>query len=116
MKRIYSDYLNDILEAITDIESFIRNVKYEQFKDDRLRRNAVIRSLEIIGESVKSIPEEIKNRYSEIPWKRMIGMRDKLIHAYFGVDYEAVWAVVTQRLPEIKPVIQRIIAETENHG
>ena len=115
MKRIYSDYLNDILEAITDIESFIRDVSYEQFKDDRLRRNAVIRSLEIIGESVKSIPEEIKNRYSEIPWKRMIGMRDKLIHAYFGVDYEAVWVVVTQRLPEIKPVIQRIIAETDTH-
>ena len=76
-----------------------------------MRRNAVVRSLEVIGEAVKNIPEEIKADYPVIPWERMAGMRDKLIHGYFGVDYESVWAVVVERLPEIESTIRKMLAD-----
>jgi uncharacterized protein with HEPN domain len=114
MTRVYIDYLNDIMESINDIEIFTKNINCDEFVKDRMRRNAVVRSLEIIGEAVKNLPEEIKNKYPEIPWKRMAGMRDKLIHGYFGVDYEAVWAVAANRLNEIKPGIAQMIKEIGN--
>jgi len=76
-----------------------------------MRRNAVIRSLEIIGEAAKNIPEDLREKYPDIPWKRMAGMRDKLIHAYFGVDYESVWALVTERISSIKKPLEKMIIE-----
>jgi uncharacterized protein with HEPN domain len=114
MKRVFIDYLNDILEAIDDIASFTKDIEYETFVEDHLRRNAVIRSLEIIGEASKNIPLEIKLKYQDVPWERMAGMRDKLIHAYFGVDYEAVWIVAKEKIPEIRPVIKRIISNLQS--
>ena len=114
MKRIYIDYLNDILEAITDIETFLKDQNYHLFENDHMRRNAVVRSLEIIGEATKNIPDDVRSRNVDLPWKRMAGMRDKLIHGYFGVDYESVWAVAIERLPEIKPLIQKMIDEAKN--
>ena len=89
--RDYRDYLRDILDAIDDIESFVGEMTYEEFVKDRKTMNAVVRSIEIIGEASKNIPETIKAKYTEIPWKQMAGMRDKLIHAYFGVDVETLW-------------------------
>jgi uncharacterized protein with HEPN domain len=111
---VYLDYLNDIVDSIVDIESFVKDISSDVFVTDHLRRNAVVRSLEIIGEAVKNIPDEVKNSYPVVPWKRMAGMRDKLAHGYFGVDYEGVWAVAVERLPEIKPVIIMIIEELHN--
>lgn len=111
MKREYRDYLQDILEATSDIESFIQGISAENFLHNHLVRNAVTRSLEIIGEAAKNIPDEIRNKYSEIPWKSMAGMRDKLIHAYFGVDYESVWKVATERLIEIKKPLIKFFEE-----
>ncbi|HDQ03274.1 MAG TPA: DUF86 domain-containing protein, partial [Deltaproteobacteria bacterium] len=77
---------------------------------------AVVRSLEIIGEAARNIPDELRQQYKDIPWKRMAGMRDKLIHGYFGVDYESVWAVATERIPELKKPLQKMIKEQSGKG
>ena len=78
---------------------------------NNMRRNAVVRSLEVIGEATKNLPEEVREKYPEIPWKRMAGMRDKLIHGYFGVDYESIWSLITERVSSIEEPIKRIIRE-----
>ncbi len=111
MTRVIKDYLVDIIDAIKDIEIFIEGKTFEEFKADHMRRNAVIRSLEIIGEAAKNIPVDLREQYNVIPWKRMAGMRDKLIHAYFGVDYESVWALVADRIPDIKIPLEKMIKE-----
>ena len=95
--RDYRDYLQDILDAVNDIEDFIDDMTYEQFINDRKTLNAVVRSIEIIGEASKNIPQSIKEKYKALPWKQMAGMRDKLIHAYFGIDKETLWQAVTKR-------------------
>jgi uncharacterized protein with HEPN domain len=115
MSRIWLDYLQDILDAVIDIESFIKGATRATFVKDNMRRNAVIRSLEIIGEAAKNVPIELRNQYPEIPWKRMAGMRDKLIPGYFGVDYESVWSLVTERISDMKQPIEKMIREQSNN-
>ncbi|MFB0509090.1 MAG: DUF86 domain-containing protein [bacterium] len=108
MKKDFRDYINDILNSINEVEEFTERMSFNEFVKDKKTINAVIRSLEVLGEAVKNIPEEIKAKERQVPWKRMAGMRDKLIHEYFGVDLEIVWAVVKQELPPLKPIIQTI--------
>ncbi len=112
-KRIYLDYIKDINDEIKNIEEFTRGLSYEKFVDDTKTSYAVIRSFEIIGEAVKNIPSDIKDRYPEIPWKSMAGMRDKLIHEYFGVDYETLWQTIKLRVPEIKPLLKSFLKQVE---
>jgi uncharacterized protein with HEPN domain len=102
-------YLNDILTAIDRIEEFVAGMDFKAFQDDDKTASAVIRKFEIIGEAAKQIPDEIRNSYAQIPWKEMAGMRDKLIHFYFGIDYHLVWKTIKERLPAIKPDIQKIL-------
>lgn len=90
MEKEYLDYLDDIIEEISNIEEFIRGLTREEFLSDKKTINAVIRSLEVIGEASKNIPEEIKSANPGVPWREMAGMRDELIHEYFGVDLEIV--------------------------
>ncbi|MGA2385410.1 MAG: DUF86 domain-containing protein [Candidatus Bathyarchaeia archaeon] len=111
--RDYRDYLQDILDAIDDIECFVGKMTYEEFAKDRKTMNAVVRSIEIIGEASKNIPERIKTKYKELPWKQMAGMRDKLIHAYFGLDVETLWKAATQDISPLKKSIQAILKEQE---
>jgi len=80
MKRELLDYVNDILDAVVEVEDFTKDMDFNEFAKDKKTTNAVIRSLEIIGEAAKKIPETLRKRYPNIPWKRMAGMRDKLIH------------------------------------
>ena len=111
--RDYRDYLQDILDAVNDIESFVDNMTYEDFIKDRKTLNAVVRSIEIIGEASKKIPETIKTKNKELPWKQMAGMRDKLIHAYFGIDTETLWKAVKDNIPPLKGSIQKMLKEQE---
>jgi uncharacterized protein with HEPN domain len=104
-------YLKDIKIAITSIEKFIEGLDFDQFKVDDKTSSAVIRKFEIIGEATKNIPEVIRERYSQIPWKDVAGMRDKLIHAYSEVDLKLVWTTIHQRLPTLKSTIEKLIEE-----
>jgi uncharacterized protein with HEPN domain len=106
-------YLIDILEALEAIENFVKGVDFEAFKNDDLRSSAVIRKFEIIGEAAKSVPESIKQEYPDIPWKDMAGMRDRLIHFYFGIKYELVWNTIKDVIPQVKPSITKILEELE---
>ncbi|MFP4461229.1 MAG: DUF86 domain-containing protein [Thermotogota bacterium] len=106
--RDYSLYLNDILSAIIKIEKYSKDSSYERFQLDGMLQDAVIRNLEIIGEAVKKLPDSIKKNYKEIEWRKIAGIRDILIHEYFGVDAEIVWDVVKNKLPELKQVTLKI--------
>ncbi len=108
VKRVYTDYIQDILDSIQDIENFIQEMSYNDFKDDRKTINAVVRSIEIIGEASKKIPKSLRNSRQEIPWKKIAGMRDKLTHAYFGIDLEIIWKVASEEIKQIKPGILKI--------
>jgi uncharacterized protein with HEPN domain len=110
MTRDYFDYFEDMRNSIQEIDGFIENISYAEFIEDKKTVNAVIRSLEVIGEAAKRIPDEIRIKYPNIPWKRMTGMRDKLIHEYSGVDLEIVWTVIKEELPQLKPMIKEVIS------
>ena len=108
-RRDYRDYLKDILDSINDIESFIRGMSFEEFKRDKKTTYAVVRSIEVIGEATKKIPKALKDKHKEIPWKKMAGMRDKLIHEYFGIDVEILWKTIKEDLPPLKPLIEEVL-------
>jgi uncharacterized protein with HEPN domain len=112
--RDFRDFLHDILNAVADIESFINKLSYEEFVNDKKTVNAVVRSIEVIGEATKNLPEQLKAKYHEVPWKRMTGMRDKLIHGYFGVDVKTLYKAATEDIPPLKPVFEGIIKEEKS--
>lgn len=105
------DHLNDILFAIADIEEFLGGMSYEVFAGDKRTVNAVIRSLEVLGEATKRIPISFRQKHPDIPWSKMAGMRDVLIHDYMGVDLKTVWKVADERLPELKPLLKAVISD-----
>jgi len=112
--RDYRHYLKNIVDAMEAIESFVKGFKLDEFERDDKTSSAVIRKFEIIGEATKRIPEDLRQRYPKIPWKEMAGMRDKLMHFYFGIDYKLIWQTINQRIPRIKPIIRQIIEDLEN--
>ncbi|HUV79902.1 MAG TPA: DUF86 domain-containing protein [Candidatus Bathyarchaeia archaeon] len=112
-KRELGDYIQDILEALGEVDDFTTGMQFEDFVKDKKTINAVVRSLEVIGEATKKIPDGFREKYSKIPWKRMAGMRDKLIHEYFGIDLEIVWEVINNDLPPIKPLIQKVLEDID---
>lgn len=114
MKRDMRLYIQDILESIEAIEEYIQRLSEEEFYINRQVQDAVLRRLEIIGEAVKNIDEDFRSRYRQIPWKKMAGMRDVLIHEYFGVNLKRVWKVANSDLSGLKPTISRIWEQIKN--
>jgi uncharacterized protein with HEPN domain len=111
MKREYRDYLNDILDAANDVASFIKSMSYKEFILDRKTLNAVIRSIEIIGEAARHIPKSIKDKSHDIPWKEIVGMRNKIAHEYFGVDNKIVWDTAKRYLPKLRKQLELLVRQ-----
>lgn len=116
MTRDMRPYIQDILESIEAIEEYVQFTTEEQFYRNRQVQDAVLRRLEIIGEAVKNLDEDFKNRYPEIPWKKIAGLRDVLIHEYFGVSLKRIWRVIKIDLVDLKFKISKIWEETKNVG
>ena len=104
-------YLKDILESMDAIETFVEGMDFEEFQKDDKTSSAVIRKFEIIGEATKNLPEDMKTENPNLPWRDMAGMRDKLIHFYFGVKYDLVWSTIKDVIPQIRPVLIEILNE-----
>lgn len=104
-------YIDDILEAIKKIEKYAKGLTFEELKENDLVVDGVVRNLEIIGEAAKNIPASVKQKYPDIEWKKISGLRDILAHEYFGVDLEVVWNIVTEKIPALKKNIMRIRKE-----
>lgn len=104
-------YLQDILNSISDIETFIANINETEFYKNKEKKYAVVRALEIIGEAAKNLSKELRAKHKEIPWKEIAGMRDKLIHFYFGIKWELVWETVKNKIPELKNQLLKISEE-----
>lgn len=106
-------FIEDILDSIADIEKFLKDYNIDDLKNDKKTLYAVIRCFEIIGEASKNIDNEFKEKYHNLPWKEMSGLRDKLIHAYFGVDINLLWNTIKNNLPKLKSDLINIIKEQE---
>lgn len=113
MKRSVTVYLKDILEAMNSIEKFVADMDFEKFRLDDKTSSAVIRKFEIIGEATRNIPRGIRQKYPDIPWKEMVGFRDKLIHFYFGIKYEIVWDTIKIHIPQLKTLIGTVLESLE---
>ena len=106
-KRRDKDFLGDIVEAMELIGLYTKGMTYKKFLTDRKTRDAVVRNFEVMGEAAKNITADFKAMHPEVPWKTIAGLRDKLIHFYFGVDYKIVWNIVRKEFPKIiKPVTE----------
>lgn len=102
-------YLEDMLLGMSRILEYTKGLTFEEFKKDYKTADAVIRNFEIIGEASKNLPSELKENFPEVPWEEMYLMRNKVSHEYFGVDYEIIWDVAKNFLPENKKQVQKIL-------
>ena len=113
MSHEFLDFVEDILDGMNKAEELLEGVIYSQFENDFRINFAVVRALEIIGEAAKRLPEDLRQRYPDIPWKGIAGMRDRIIHGYDNVDLQIVWDVVKRDIPQIKPKIEGILMDYE---
>ncbi|MBU1182033.1 MAG: DUF86 domain-containing protein [Proteobacteria bacterium] len=110
-ERLYIDYLRDILDNAKKASDFIKGMTENDFLRDEKTIFAVIRALEIVGEATKKIPDEVRGKYPGIPWREMTGMRNKLIHDYFGVNLAVIWKTVTEDMPKLIPLVKQVIED-----
>ncbi len=108
-KRDWKLFLMDILECIKKIEKYTTGLSYDEFLNDSKTLDAVIRNLEIIGEAANKVPKYVQQKYKEIPWAQIVSLRNRLVHAYFVIDYEIVWHIVTTELFNLKNKIELIL-------
>lgn len=113
-KRSPELFIQDMLEAIGKIERYTESIEdLEEFKEKDIVVDAVLRNLEIIGEAAANIPKEIRSKYPEIPWNRVVGLRNVVIHGYFVVDLDIIWVIIKEQLPELKDVLLRMLEEVD---
>jgi len=105
---------NDICQAIDRIEQYIENLSFDAFSEDQKSVDAVVRNLEIIGEAANRLPDELKEKYSEIEWHKVVGLRHRIVHEYFGIDLEIIWQILQKDLPALKQKIIQIISTKES--
>ena len=108
-KRRDQDYLGDIREAMQSMAAYTAGMTFEQFLKDSKTQDAVVRNLEVIGEATKNLSSRLRKAYPQIPWKDLAGVRDKMIHHYFGINYEIVWMIAKEELPSLLPQIEDIL-------
>jgi uncharacterized protein with HEPN domain len=109
--RDYRLYLEDIAEAAKTAREYVAGMGKDELAKDRRTSDAVVRNLEIVGEAVKKLPAQVKREHPEVEWKKIAGLRDILVHDYFGIDMDIVWDVVQNKLPVLAEQVQRIIDE-----
>lgn len=105
----YHEYLKHILDETEFISKKVTGLERNNFQTDEVLKRAFVRSLEIIGEATKKLPEEFRNKHGSIDWRALAGTRDKLIHDYFGIDYDIVWDIVTNEIPKLRKQIESIL-------
>lgn len=113
-KREDTVILQDIVEAIERVETYTKGMSYQQFISDRKTQDAVVRNLEIVGEATKNLTEKTKQQNPDVSWKSMAGMRDKLIHDYFGVNYDVVWTIINEDLEELSSSLELVIEKLQS--
>jgi len=111
MSRCPLEYLRHILDEIAYVQGVAHDITQAEFLADETLKRSVVRSIEIIGEAAKKLPSDFKDKHPDVQWKRVAGMRDRLIHGYFGVDYRLVWDVAQNKLPELKQKIIQIMSD-----
>lgn len=115
-KRTDREFLSDILEAIRRVQAYTAGMTFEAFLLDTKTQDAVVRDLEIIGEAARRLSDEVHKRYPTVPWKSMAGMRDRLIHHYFGISLDVVWEIVSVELGEVAVQLERALRELKEGG
>lgn len=108
-KRKWKLFVEDILEAISLIESYVKDMDIDSFKQDRKTIDAVVRNFTIIGEASKHIPDDIKEKYSDVDWRGMVGFRDRITHAYFEISLDVVWHIIKKEMPHLKEQMKKIL-------
>jgi uncharacterized protein with HEPN domain len=113
MPRDFRAYLEDILEAAGAVREFVADMDKDALGNDRRTRDAVVRNLEVVGEAAKKIPAQLKREYPEVERKKVAGLRDVLVHDYFGIDMDIVWDVIQNKLPVLTEQVRHILGESE---
>ena len=116
INREYHLYLEDMLTSMLRIEEYIGEMEFKEFKMNYMVVDAIVRNFEIIGEASKNVPIEIQNKYPQIPWKKMYGLRNLISHEYFGIDYEMIWEISKNNLPQNSIDLRKIIKNEKSTG